>query len=107
MVKPWMGAHSEAAGQAEVPAGWRPPGAPLCTTPTALLRRHWVQLRLRPSLPSDCSVANKVALVMAIMQVTAGESGARPGPLVGGKAAGMKNREPAKGVDGVGDGGGG
>lgn len=29
-VKPRTGARSEAAGQAEVPACWRPPGAPLC-----------------------------------------------------------------------------
>lgn len=43
---------------------------------------------------------------MAITQVTAAESGARPGPLGGGKAAGTADREPAKGADGGGCGGG-
>lgn len=101
-----MGARSGAAGLAEVPAGWRPPGTPLCTSLTALLRRHWVLLHLCSSLPSDCREANEEALVMAITQVTAGEAGARPGPVGQGKAAGVTDREPAKGVDGGGYGGG-
>lgn len=37
---------------------------------------------------------------MAIMWVTAGESGAHPGPLGGGKTAGATDTEPAKGADG-------
>lgn len=44
---------------------------------------------------------------MAITQVTAGESGARPGPLGGGKAVGTTDREPAKGAGGGGGYGGG
>lgn len=37
---------------------------------------------------------------MAITQVTAGETGAHPGPLGGGKAAGTTDRCPANGADG-------
>lgn len=95
-----MDVRSVAAGQAEVPAGWRPPGAALCPRLAALLRRHWVLLRLHLSLPSGCKVAKEEALLMAITQVAAGESGARPGPLGGGKAA--TDRKLAKGTDGGG-----
>lgn len=44
---------------------------------------------------------------MAITRVAAGESGARPGPLGGGKAVGTTDREPAKVADGGGGCGGG
>lgn len=37
---------------------------------------------------------------MAITQVTAGETGAHPGPPGGGKAAGTTDRCPANGADG-------
>lgn len=55
--------------------------------------------------PSDCRVAKEEALVMAITQITAGESGARPAPLGGGKAEGMTHSEPAMGADRGGYGG--
>lgn len=42
---------------------------------------------------------------MAITQITAGESGARPAPLGGGKAEGMTHSEPAMGADRGGYGG--
>lgn len=39
-------------------------------------------------------------MVMPIAQLNAGESGAPPGPLGEGKAAGMTDRQPEKGADG-------
>lgn len=44
---------------------------------------------------------------MAMTRVAAGESGARPGPLGRGKAAGTTDRESAKGANGGGGCGGG
>lgn len=104
-MKPRIGAHSGAAGQAKVPAVWRPPGALLCPNLTALLRRHSVEPCLCSSLLSGCKVAEEEASRTAMTGINADESGARPGPLSGGKAPGLAGKKAAEGADGAGYGG--
>lgn len=90
-----MGTHSWAAGQAEDPAGWRPPAAPLGLSLTPLLTRHWVSQLLLPSHPSGCSAAKEEeeeVLTMATMQEAAGQE------------AGMAEGEAAKDAGGGGGG---